>query len=183
MSLFPSNQRTLIYDVDYNSFPMKWFENESWKKFRDEIREAFNKMEGLGIFKFQESKDPKGWACADITIKFAELDGIPDDPHIVDLYGKCTVILTPMRKRVARIILDRDQKWGHTWWKVNNPFNFSVHFRSVLMHEILHALGWEDHTSPDVRDYSLMAVENAGGYSKGIPLYDRWIIRKLYGLD
>lgn len=182
MSLFPSNQRTLIYDVDYNSFTMKWFENESWKKFRDEIREAFSKMEGLGIFKFIETKDIKEWETADIRIKFAKLDGIPDDPHIVDLYGKCTVS-TKTGKRRAVITLDADQKWGHTWWQVNNPFNDSVHFRSVLMHEILHALGWEDHTSPDVREWSLMAVENAGGYSKGIPLYDRWIIRKLYGLD
>ena len=181
MNTFPKDQGTLNYVIDTNSFPMAWFKDQTWMKFRDEIRAAMEKMEGLGIFKFKQAMEPKDWATADITVRFATMDGIPDDPHVVDQYGKCHVS-TKTGKRTAVISLDVDQKWGHTWWQVNNPFNDSVHFRSVLMHELMHALGWTEHTSPDVRDYSIMDVSNAGGYSKGIPNYDRWKIRKLYGL-
>lgn len=181
MNTFPKDQGTLLYVIDIHSFPMSSFQDQSWEKYQSEIIAAVGEIEKLGIFKFKQATEPADWKKADITIRFEKLDGEVKDITTYDLYGHC-VVTEKDGRRVAKIGLDIDQRWGHTWWQVVRPWRSCVHFRQVVMHELLHALGWREHTPETVRDYSIMDERNAGGYSKGLPMYDRWQIRKIYGL-
>jgi len=182
MSTFPLEQKTLTYVIDVNSFPMNWFKDQTYFKFVEEIRAAVTEVQRLGIFEFKEAFSPKEWKEAVISFKFEKMDATPQDPRIFDKYGVCRVTTDANGRRIAQIRFDSEQQWTHKGWYTWNPWSEKIHFRAVVLHELLHALGWTEHTPEDVRDFSIMAVGNAGGYCKTIPRYDQWHIRKIYGL-